>query len=403
MSATDELDLFIGSKSSYEKHKRQNNIVVEEDDEPVKPQPQQQRNTSVLSKETLKPIDDEMMQILKRTRTVHDYSVVYMQSSMEFYDTYYNNEEASEELKAARQIKRVYKVYADYIKGIQARNAYIDTLIEKYGGEEEFQRRYSMGMVQEWIPKLPILSKKCPEYELYLSGHIPTECEPLPEGSLEETLEAMAEMLEGVELETDFGIETRLGLINQYNELMESEYARWGVPSHYDSVSVSDLEELNRVFNSWYKPETGKTEMILFKNAPENIKKRFNEQSAFDKPGLLTRVSNGEPLDEDVIDMNEMVHDEKTGRNMTRKELMNREMIRLMAKGGWSESRLLNYTSTSSRLVNKKRKTRVSKKKKRPSTEFYNDALSCTGADPMYSENDYMSSAFLSLMRGDEE
>ena len=33
MSATDELDLFIGSKSSYEKHKRQNNIVVEEDDD----------------------------------------------------------------------------------------------------------------------------------------------------------------------------------------------------------------------------------------------------------------------------------------------------------------------------------------------------------------------------------
>lgn len=408
MSDTTDLDLFIGSKSSYEKHLRTNNIESE-DAEDIKSsnskESEKRKNVAVLSKETLKPISDDMLNILKRTRTIHDYNTVYMQSSLEFYDEYYNDNEASEELKAARQIRRVYRVYLDYIKAIDIRNAYIDTLIEKYGGEDTFQSKLSMGLVKDWIPKMPILSKKCPDYEMYLSGLIPIESETLPEGTTQEVIDSMQKELDGVELEESFDIETCIGMVDDYNEYVESIYNEYGLGrnSKSNTVTISDLEELNKVFKSWYKPDTGETEQIMFKNAPENIKKRFLEYCSFNEPGLLNKVGHGEEIEPELPDMNEMVYDEKTGKNMTRKELMQRQTIRLMAQNGWSESRLLNYSNVGSRLEKMKRKKKVSRKRKRPSNELFDDIMnSPTGADPIYSDNEYMSDAFLRLMRGED-
>ena len=405
MSDVADLDLFIGSKSSYEKIKREKNIV-EENNEPEESHEQKQKptgNVAVLSKETLKDIDDEMVTILKRTRTVHDYSTVYMQSSIEFYDEYYNNTEMSDELKAARSIRRVYKVYADYLKAVEVRNNYIDSLIDKYGGENEFQRKMSLGMIKDWIPKMPVLSKRCPEYEMYLTGMVPLKSEILPDGTLEHFIETMNEDMKDIDVEQISSIETNIGLINQYNDYIDSIYSDYGISNkHSNTVTISDLDNLNKIFASWYKPETGKTETELFKNAPENIRKRFDEECAFNEPGLLTKIRNGEEIEEPEIDMNEMVHDSATGRNMTRGELMKRQTIRLLAECGWSESRLLNYANVGSKLERMSRKKKANKKRRRASTEVMDDFMnSPTGVDPIYSENDYLSNAFMDLMRGE--
>ena len=405
MSDVTDLDLFIGSKSSYEKLKREKNIV-EENNEPEdshESSKKQIQNVAVLSKETLKEIDDDMMTILKRTRTVHDFSTVYMQSSVEFYDEYYNDTEMSDELKAARQIRRVYKIYADYLKAVEVRNNYIDWLIDKYGGEDEFQRKMSLGMVRDWIPKMPVLSKRCPEYEMYLSGMIPTKSETLPEGAINHFMESMEEDMKDIGIEQTFSIETNIGSVNRYDDYMDTMYSEYGISNkRSNTVTISDLDNLNKIFASWYKPETGKVETELFRNAPENIRKRFEEACSYNEPGLLTKLNNGGEIEDPELDMKEMVHDSVTGRTMTREELMKRQSTRLFADLGWSESRLLNYANVGSKLERMSRKKKANKKRKRASTEIIDDFMnSPTGVDPIYSENDYLSSAFMELMRGE--
>ena len=405
MNDVTDLDLFIGSKSSYEKMKREKNIV-DENNEPTnshKENKKPSQNVAVLSKETLKELDDDMMTILKRTRTVHDFSTVYMQSSTEFYDEYYNNTEMSEELKAARQIRRVYKIYADYLKAVEVRNNYIDWLIDKYGGEDEFQRKMSLGMVRDWIPKMPVLSKRCPEYELYLSGMVPTKSETLPDGAIEHFMESMQKDMEDIGIDQTFSTETNVGLINQYDDYVDAMYEEYGYSNkRSNTVTFSDLDNLNKIFASWYKPETGEVTTELFKNAPENIRKRFVEAYSYNEPGLLTKLNNGGEIEDPEIDMKEMVHDSVTGRTMTREELMKRQSTRLFADMGWSESRLLNYANVGSKLERMSRKKKANKKRKRASTEVIDDFMnSPTGVDPIYSENEYLSNAFMELMRGE--
>lgn len=402
-----QMDLFIGSKSSYEKYKRDNRIQTDDTEEindGDKPLNKVESTVTVLSKDTLKEISEDMMTILKRTRCAHDYTEVYMQSSLDFYDEFYNDTEITEELKAARQIRRVYKNYADYLVAIEVRNNYIDTLVEKYGGADEFQRKMSIGLVQDWIPVLPILSKRSNDYELYLSGILPVTPETLPEGTICKIMEALQEEVEGVDVEEGFGTETSIGMIRGYEEYVDDAYSKWNV--RRGSATVDDLRELNEVFKSWYKPDNGDNgKHEIFKNAPENIQKRFFEYCSYNEPGLLAKLASGEELEEVVPDQNEMVRDEKTGRSMTRHELEQRETIRLLKEFGWSESRLLNYSNVGSRLERMTRKKKASKKRrKRPGNENHMDDFfmnSPEGMDPTYSENDYMSDAFMSLMRGD--
>ena len=399
METANELDLFIGSKSSYEKLKREKNITVDDDDDEsdVEEVKKPKRNKSILSKETLKPLNEDTMTILRRTRTVNDYNTVYMQSSLEFYDEFYNEENMSDELKAARQIRRVYKIYPDYLKAIQIRNRYIDSLIDKYGGEDEFNQKMSFGMIKDWIPREPILSKQCEDYDLYLSGMIINDCETLSEEAVEELMNSIEEYSKDIEIEESYDIEVNSGVIDEY----EREFEGYGF-TRSNTVTVNDLAELNKVFKSWYKPD-GKTEsgLELFKNAPENIRKRFYNYCSFNNPGLLARVLDGEDIEEELPDMNELVYDEVTHRNITRKEYMKRETIRLLGKSGWDENRLLAYSNVGSKLSRLNRKKKVGKKRKRPASEYDDDTLDSIGYDPMYSENEYLADSFLSLMRED--
>ena len=398
-----DLGLFFGTNDSYEEYKRKNQLKDTEDDireKEVKKVAPSNAKKDVLALDTLKPISDETMKILRRTRCAHVYDEVYMQSSLDFYDEYYNDTEASPELKAARQIRRVYKKYSEYLDAIRIRIAYIDTLVDKYGGEDQFSQKLSMGLVKDWIPPNPTLSKRCPDYEMFISGMIPLPTQVAPEGTANKVLESMLEELSDTELEISFDVETSIGVINNYKDITESEYA-----DHYNrdiSVSRNDMDSLNKVFRSWYKSEDNTSNKHeLFKNAPENIKKRFLEYCAYNEPGLLTRLKNGEEIKEPEPNPNEMVHDSKTGKAMTRREFENRELIRLQAKFGWSESRLLNYSQIGSKLERASRKKKARKKRSGLSTNAFDAINSPNGLDPMYSDNDYLMESLSSMMRGD--
>ena len=410
-SGSIDLDLFVGSTKSYNEFKRKHQIADTEEEKREaelervgKKQGSSGSSKTVLSKETLTKIDDETMTILRRTRCVNDFEEVFMQSSLSFYDQYYNDTEATPELKAARQIRRLYtSSYSEYLEAVQIRNEYIDTLVEKYGGENAFMQKYQAGLVREWIPPVPKLSKRADDYELYLTGIIPTSCETLPEEEKKRIMEKIMEEASDMEVDESGGVETSYGEIKAVLEMIDEEYNGGYYNRGGYSSEIRSLEELNRVFKSWYKTDDGEVKHELFKNAPENIQKRFDEWRAYREPGLLARLGRGEEIEQPQINMNEQVHDEVTGRTMTRQEYENRRLIRFLGENGWSESRLLKYQNMSSSLDNMKRKTRANKKRKR--NNYDDDDISyvvdTTGVDPMYSENEDVLNILSGLMRGD--
>lgn len=406
----DDFGLFIGSNQSYEKFKKQHNIVDEESkkseqsDETEEPSVQASTKT-VLSKQTLTKIDDDTMTMLRRTRCAHDYTDVYMQASLEFYDQYYNEHNVTPELKAARQIRRVYTSYTDYLNAMKIRNAYIDTLLEKYG-EDNFMNRLSMGLIREWIPPVPTLSKRSPDYEMFITGMLPVTTETLPEGTLSKVLESLQEDVADDDVEQTSSVESFIGRINAVGAALDEDF-NVGYRKH----TVDSLEELNRVFKSWYKTDDSDSKHEMFKNAPENIKKRYEEELGFSEPGLLARIANGEEIEEPEPNMNEMVSDDRTGRSMTRKEYMSRQTIRLLAATeGWSESRLLAYSNVGSSLERMSRKKKARKKRRRNDdnelggdiSAMYGNMMNAPeGIDPMYCDDENLVDVISSLMRGD--
>lgn len=406
-----DFDLFVGSKDSYKKMvEKSNHRVVDEDDDDGprlsidQSLDKKNPNRVVLSKDTLTQIDDETLTILRRTRCVHETEDVYMQSSLDFYDEYYNDTEASAELKAARTIRRVYRRYTDYLEAVKIRTEYIDSLIDKYG-EDTFIQKMQMGMIKDWIPPVPIMSKKSDDYEMFVSGMVPIETETLPEGTVKEILDALNEDVSDVELIKSCDVETSIAFAKFAEEQMEdSSYSRYS----YSDNTIKNLAALNNVFKSWYRTDDKNAGQELFKNAPENIRKRFFGACAFNDPGLLNRIMNGEEIEEPLPDMNMMVHDSVTGRTMTRGEYEKRQVIRFLVDSGWSEGRLLNYQKVGSELERRPKKRKAGKKRRRP--ESVNEISSLYGnfmneptgdIDPMYSENGLLMDSLRQLMRGD--
>lgn len=400
--------LFLGSNSSYETFKKKHHIDdIDHDEEEQKEEANAPKSAKVLSKENLREITDDEITILRRTRTAYDYNEVRMQSKLEFYDTYYNDNDVSKELKAVRQIRRVYKIYSDYLDAIQRRNDYIDFLVDKYGGPDEFNKKLLMGFVKDWIPPMPILSSKCPEYDLYKAGQLPNAKEEEVDPQFKfEVLESMQKALEedGIEVRVDSDVVTSIGDIRLY-EQTQSEAADYYKNYRGSSVSssISDLESLNRVFRSWYKDDGLHEETHeIFKNAPENIRKRFLEHCNYKEPGLLTKIASGEEIEEPAPNPNEMVFDERTGRNMTRIEHEKRELIRLMASSGWSESRMMNYQSVGSTLERMRHRSKPSKKRRVAS---YDDNLPDINLhddlETLYCDDEQFLSTLSGFMKGD--
>jgi len=401
-----DLDLFFGTKSSYEDFKKKHHI--EDKDEKELPEEKEQEEVHAgpkfkLSLDNLRKINEDEMTILRRTRCAHDYDEVFMQSSLEFYDVYYNNNgEISQELREARTIKRSYRNYEEYLEAIHRRNRYFDYLVEKYG-EERFIERIQMGMIKEWIPPVPVLSRAAEDYDMYLSGTIPTKTEVQPDGAAEEWLRIMKEEMADVEIEKSYTVEDSIGTAKQVKEKLDEEYSGGSFHS-----SIGSLDELNKVFHSWYKPggEMDQSHEI-FKNSPENIRKRFEEERPYSEPGLLTKMVNHEEIPEKPINMNEMVKDEKTGRPMTRKEHEQRLLIRFLAENGWSESRLLNYANVGSSLEKAQRKRKARRIRRGGGNSYpvvdtsYMMDETTGGVDPMYSESDDLVNSIFNLMRRD--
>lgn len=362
-------DVFIGSVEDYKIHqeKKRSEILSGTNSD---------GSIRKIAYDNMDPISDDDLKILQRTINRHETNVVYMQSEIDFYDEFYHSDNSEDEelLREAKKIRRVYKSLSKYLYAVHVRDLYLDSLVDKYDGPERFNMYISLGLVKEWIPPNPIFSKSSPEYEQYKLGILDIESidfvdDDLLNEILEDNLKA-----EGINVD-DIGIigdvvTDQMGINHAYDtNAVSSSYTGRSTNTAINGVSADDLIGLQNMFRDWYRPKpeiTSDASLVdnMFQDTPTKIRERFYSAPIVDMGNdkFGTKIVEAEP------DPNEMVIDPKLNRPMTRRERDQREVIRMWAKAGWSEIRLMRYLEVGSKyeqqLMAKKDKNRKRANKK---------------------------------------
>lgn len=366
-------DNFIGYKDDLEELKTKQ-------ESSNKQKAQNQAKKPKLTYNDIKGVPLQIMNDLKNVYIKNDFSTVYMMPDIHTYDEFYHreyNKEADELLVEARNIKKIYKDYTKYLNACYIYDKYIDTLIEKYGGIDRFNMSLASDCVTDWIPRKPIFSKNSPDYELSLLGIIDTQTEDnFDEEVVATILGAMMDEfgIDPSELETRGDVLTDRYFINSINDQDSTNSS-----SVSGSVNISDLNQLQRIFSSWFTDEKKQTRenIEMFSKTEKGIREAYFKQAAIDLKGQLNKIMNGIDITEEEFDPNEMVTDPVSNRPMTRADLEARKAIRLLQEDGWNEVKLMQRFGTASKyeLSLLQRKSKNKKRNKRASSSLAADIL----------------------------
>jgi hypothetical protein len=390
----DKTQLFFGTKTEYQSFKKNTGIVLDHAEEQQKNDKNSAPRTVIKSDDTTM-IDQEILDLLKRTRHRQPVDIVYMQSDISFYDTFYNADDSQDELTLeARGIKRVYKNYPKYLYAMYIREMYMDRLESKYPNLVIFQSLMAKGLLDDWVPPLPIYSTRADDYEESLTGvNTSDEFEWKDDDIIKIISDNLNEMVDDVsEIGIDTDVLTDIMFIRVANGDGSKDYRSKNVTS---SINISELESLQRMFKSWYKPEDVDSEFDklgdVFKNTPAKIRERYYLSLTPDMTGLLDKAMRYESLDSEFLDENEMVFDSVTNKPMSRKELGKRNLIRFLGDAGWDTVKLMREMNVGSNYERSKLNDKNRNKKKPGSvvTEsdkpWENESYDIYG-DPMNSE-----------------
>lgn len=383
------MSIFFGYEKDYESFKKKEGI---EDTPEEKEQKKKSQNENIIkiSSEEPKEISEEIMTILKRTRHREDPYKIYMQSNIDFYDRFYNSEGNQEDelLLEARKIRRTYKNYSKYLYANHIRDLYIERLIEKYGGENRFALMYNTGGIDEWIPPFPIYSRHAPDYQMVKMGIFDfSDDNDWDDDKIEEMMKELTSQINPDAIDYIVDICTDMRDMKEIEEYEDSESSS-RYTTNYSSVSVTDLENLQKIFRSWYRDEDEDKKEIeeddgAFSMTPRNIRKKYYEERPYKNPGGLTKSMNGEDLgEENNYDPNEMIFDDETQRAMPRKEYEARSLVRQLKEHGWSEMKLMKVFNVGSKYERKllQRKAKNKKIARKQAISFLDDVTGNSGA-----------------------
>lgn len=373
MSDTNDQIVF-GSIASVSKYKRSKGMKVDVPDDGVTKKP-----TAVGGSDSVAyviggkegeevNVTDEELHMLDNILVRNDPDEVYMQEDFSFYDEFYLSETKVDNalLEEVRKIRRIYKSYEKYMYACYIRTKYMDSLEEQYAMGTIFKHTGDDLVVvpkDVFIPPYPIFSRNSKDYDAVMSGTYspPTdEVDPPTEEEIREILDSYKKYagLEDVEV-VPGGIETFRPFLEPYDsgELIHS--AKWSGPS---SVSVTDLDELQKMIRSWHKKEDEKAQktrnQIPFPQSAEGIKKRYYNEMAF----LINDYIENQGKEEDE---NEMVYDEVIKKPMTKKEYQRRQTLRMLSEQcGWDMVKLMSQLSVGSKMERKLMRHKQQSKKK---------------------------------------
>lgn len=337
---------------------------------------------NTIAYDNMDPISDEDLDILKHTINRHDALEVYMHSDTSFYDSFYNHDESEIDplLQEARGIRRLYKNIPDYKYAMHIRQLYIQSLVDKYGGEEMYEMFLRGGKVTDWVPPVPILSKYADGYDLFIQGIEDMDTNDYDTDSILRIMEQWEETIDVEDMSIIGDVETRRQVIIAAESVgAERSPIRFGgANGNINGVSVNDLTGLQQMFTSWYKEdqETEQMDVVdtsnFFKDTPDAIRRDYFLDDPVSSDGVLEEllIKAGDYDFTEDENLSEMVIDDATKLPMTRGEMYKRQFIRKMANCGWNDVRLMRRMSVGSeyelRLLDQKnRKNKIAKKKAR--------------------------------------
>lgn len=355
--------IFIGFVEDYEKYQEAKGAEASGASE--------DKEIRKIAYDNMDPISDDDLKLLQRTITRHDHATVYMQPRMDFYDDYYHDDPDSYEslLSEVKKIRRIYVNYQDFLNALDLRDQYLNSLVDKYGGEGLFEVYYKSGLVTDWIPPEPQLSKRSRDYDRYMNGDL-----WLVDGeyNYDQIRDMLEEQIKDLGIDID-SIDVRGDVVTSPIILKHLNYNSQVTTScrntnNINGVSVSDLNALQAMFRQWYHEETnptdnGKDDSEWFSNTPEAIRARY-----YTKPLVYMDRKFGDPEPDYELDPNEMIMDEELNRPMTRAEHDQRKFVRMLRDAGWGELRMMRYLGVGSKYEQKlmflKQKNRKKAKKK---------------------------------------
>lgn len=395
---SDNAPIIFGSVNNVNRIKKSKGIKIEEPDKSsIKPVSEGhvfsigfENGTSEIT------VTKEEFDLLDNVLIRDDPEEVFMQEDVSFYDSYYLTHLKIDDTLTleARKIRRVYRNYTKYLYACYIRDKYMDSVMEQYSEDDGTV----LGCVDNYVPKIPdsvfippepMYSRNAEDYDKVMSGgySFETPFEEPTEEEIEELLQTMV-ALSGRDPKTqtfDSGEPlVYLPAINDYeNHSSGSSSSRYSGPS---SVSVADLDALQKIIKSWHKPENTVAEStknrVKFANSPAGIKEQYEMQYAFYIAEHIDSIINGEDEDDD----NSLVYDEVTNHPMTKRELRKRNTIRAMSEyGGWDAVKLMSQMNIGSKIERTlaKRKQKRRKKLSKKASSFFNDI---SGSDSSYAD-----------------
>ena len=338
-----------------------------------------------------------------------DPEVIYMQQDVGFYDSYYLSEVRIDDdlLAEARKIRRIYRNYTKYMYACYIREKYLSCIEEKYKLDTVLKYTGSETIViprDVFIPPYPIYSKNAEDYEKVMNGnYLPDEDTEFEMPSTEEIEELMDSLLSYTGRDTmdissvPGGIETYRPVLEFYDNDDISHSSRY---SHPSSVSITDLDALQKMIRSWHKKEEADEEQtrarIPFPKSEEGVRQQYMDELAYYIADHIDDA-NKEP------DENEMVYDEVTRKPMTRKELQRRKFLRMLSEDcGWDMVKLMSQLNVGSKMERKilRNKKKNKKKAKKKAADIMSSLM---GTSVDYDDNQSMTvSELSSYLFGDE-
>lgn len=322
-------------------------------------------------------VTEEEINMLNNIKLRNNPDVICMQEDFSFYDDYYlSNVKIDDVLLAeARKIRRIYRDYEKYMYACYIREKYLSCLEEKYGTDTllRYTKNNTIMVPRDvFIPPYPIYSKNAKDYDAVMSGTYTPKQEDIDPPSEEELMRVMDSLKES--LGRNVGIETTPGGILTFRPglaLYDGENithsSKWSGPS---SVSVTDLDSLQKMIRSWHRKEDAKMEQtrsrIPFPKSEEGIKQWYLNELAYVIEDYMAKENQED-------DENEMTYDEISKKPMTKKELNRRKTLRMLANNcGWDMVKLMSQLNVGSKMERKVMRNKQKGKKKaiKKATDF---------------------------------
>lgn len=343
-------------------------------------------------------VTEEEIYLLNNILIRDDPDVIYMQEDFSFYDDYYLSDVKIDDvlLEEARKIRRIYRNYEKYMYACYIREKYLRCLNERYAVDSilKYTNQDTVVIPRDvFIPPYPIYSKNAKDYDQVMSGCYVPKVEEIEPPSEEELLELLDHLAKYTGIDPDSvesvpgGIITFRPALMEYDDGQILHSTKWSGPS---SVSVTDLDQLQKLIRSWHKKEDAKVEQIRdrvpFPQSEEGIKTRYYNEIAYMIEDYMEKEKAG-------VDENEMVYDEFSKKPMTRKEYQRRTTLRRMANDcGWDMVKLMSQLNVGSKMERRilHNKAKSKKKAKKKAVDFMSGIMG-TSVDYDYESPSAMS------------